>query len=114
MEKFEHRKLQEAIAYVKENIDYPFERIAQYLEGNKRDYHIGYVRVGSLFESFGIPKYKIISEEKSYQLLDRQDDNDEDNFHCLVYQEAMFEDCFSGYLLFPLKDGRYWMLSYEC
>lgn len=45
--------------------------------------------------------------------LKREGDNDEDNFHCFVDKKTVFKYCHFGYFLFPLKDGRYWMVHYE-
>lgn len=101
----------DAVAYVKRNIAYPFKHISAYFEDCFYTKHIGYVQVEEhpLLDKM---YYRVVGGEKCYPLLERQDD--ENAFHCLVWQKTEFEDCYSGYLLFPLKDGRYWMVDFEC
>lgn len=111
-EKSEKQQFLDAVAYVEKNIDYPFRYISEYLEDCFYTKHIGYVKVER--HNFSKNEYSIVDEDKPYPLFERQNDNSEYAFHCLVYQETMFEDCYHGYLLFPLKDGRYWMVGYEC
>jgi hypothetical protein len=45
----------------------------------------------------------------------RQDD--EDDYNDLVWQTNGgygAEDSYSGFLLFPLKNGKYWKIKYSC
>lgn len=118
----ESKKLLQAFKYVLKNIDYPSERIKEYLRDGD-NFHIGYCRVektnlkSNLYPNHDF--YKIIGDiegsERAINVnLMRQDDNMRDSFHCLVYQECQGEDCYSGYILFPLTDGRYWIVSFSC
>lgn len=110
--KSEKSQFLKAITYVEKNIDYPFRCISEYLEDCSYIRHIGYVQVER--HKFSKNKYSIVDEDKPCPLFERQDDNLENAFHCLVYQETLLEDYYYGYLLFPLKDGRYWMVGFEC
>ena len=53
-------------------------------------------------------------EDKLLYLL--QDENEIRGInHCCVWQTCgMMGDDFSGYLLFPLKDGKYFKINYSC
>lgn len=53
-------------------------------------------------------------EDKLLYLL--QDENEIRGInHCCVWQSCgMMGDDFSGYLLFPLKDGKYFKINYSC
>lgn len=118
----ESKKLLQAFKYVLQNINYPSERIKEYLrDGN--NFHVGFCSVvKSDYKSSWYPNhdfYKIVGDiEGSDRTINvyfmRQDDNDDDSFHSLVYQICEYEDSYSGYLLFPLKDGRYWITSFSC
>lgn len=112
--------LKENLQYVKQNIDYPFECIEEYLDCSNE--HIGYVRVlrDEQYREFGYSQYDfyvLCPEDQNrfgnYLHFMRQDDNEENNFHCLIYQVCgCCEDDYSGYLLFPLNNGMYWMISF--
>ena len=64
----------------------------------------------------GYPSYKFYiqkGEKPQYKYM-RQDDED---FHNLVWQTDGgygAEDSYSGFLLFPLKNGKYWKIKYTC
>lgn len=110
-EQIEKSKFLDAVNYVKKNIDYPFEYISEYLADCSYTKHIGYVKVERL--NFSKNEYSIVDEDKSYPLFERQNDNSENAFHCLVYQETTFEDDYRGYLLFPLKNNKYWLIYFN-
>ena len=41
--------------------------------------------------------------------------DEEGKFHNMVWQTTgCCEDDYSGYLLFPLNNGKYWKISYSC
>lgn len=114
-------KLLSAFKHVLNNIDYPSDKIKEYLrDGESR--HVGYCRVFEEedYKSCSYPGYKFYSvvkeDNQKYHipnLLMRQDDNKNDKFHCLVWQTCQFEDNYTGYLLFPLTDGTYWAVSFD-
>lgn len=104
------KEFSEAVSYVKSNIDYPFDKISGYPEYADTKEHSGYVYV---------EKYTLHGDTycavrgRPDLFLKREGDNDEDNFHCFVDKKTVFKYCHFGYFLFPLKDGRYWMVHYE-
>ena len=122
-QKQETDKLLAALKFVLGEIDYPPERIKEYLRDGD-NYHIGYCRVyeEENYKSPNYPDHKFYSvvdeDNKEYYIphfLMRQDDNSEDSFHCLVWQTTVCgEDDYEGYILFPLTDGRYWVVRFEC
>ena len=120
--KEEDEKLSTNIDIVKTKINYPFERIQEYLEDGYH-WHLGYVRVyeEKNYKSYSYPNHKhysVVDDDNVFNIpsyLMRQDDNDEDAFHSLVWQTVgMMGDDYSGFILFPLTDGTYWVLNYEC
>ena len=111
---------EEALKFVKENISYSFDYIEEILEGNNYWKSEGYTTVEiSHYKCSAYPNHTFYVEtniEKSLQYM-RQDDNDEDDYHNLVWQtDGYFGDDYSGYLLFPLSNGynQYWKISYSC
>lgn len=42
------------------------------------------------------------------------DVTDDDYCTYLVYQGGSFEDNYKGYVLLPMKDGKYWCFYYQC
>lgn len=57
-----------------------------------------------------------IVDDKDKLLYMKQDENDIRGVkHCYVWQMTGFcEDDYSGYCLYPLKDGKYFKISYSC
>jgi hypothetical protein len=57
-----------------------------------------------------------IKDDKDRLLYMKQDEEEIRGIdHCCVWQTVGYcEDDYSGYLLFPLKDGRYLKISYAC
>ncbi len=110
----------EAIEYVKTMIDYDFEFIDDYLDGNDWWRSIGYVEVEkSDYKNCFYPSHDFYIEKNVDKILHymRQDDNEENTFHSLVWQQDGgygAEDSYSGFVLFPLTDGRYWKIKFEC
>ena len=117
------KEYQTALEYFKNNIDYPFEEIEEVLEDDKL-YHIGYCKTERDFQykSWKYPShefYKLTEDSlkeypafryKRFMLQDKMPSGS----HNLVWQETLFEDCYHGYILLPLTDGRYWIVEYEC
>jgi len=108
------------IENVKSLIDYDFELIEEYLEDNDWWKHIGYVEViKSDYKNCFYPSYDFYIEkglEKTLHCM-RQDDSEDNTFHVLVYQTDGgygAEDSYFGYLLFPLTNGKYWKIQYQC
>jgi len=120
----EHQKQLELnsreIENVKTLIDYNFSFIEEYLEDNDWWNHSGYVEVElSDYKSCAYPSYDFYIEKgfKNVMHCMRQDDSEDDTFHCLVYQSDGgygAEDSYFGYLLFPLTNGKYWKIEYSC
>jgi hypothetical protein len=106
------RKNNAAVMFVKDNISYDFDLI----ELDDLDWqHIGYVEVEETDEKeSGYSDYKFYYEKGDRKLKYMRQD-DEGDYHNLVWQTVGYlGDDYSGYLLFPLKDGRYWKILYSC
>lgn len=104
---------------VKGKIDYKFSFIKNYIDDDESEYnhhrHEGFVKVELTDHKNGFyPNhkfYKIIDGDGLYYM--KQDDNDDNTFHCMVWQTVgSCEDDYSGWLLFPLTDGTYWKISF--
>ena len=125
----------EAIEYVKTMIDYDFENIEEYLDNNDWWRSMGYVEVEkSDYENGFYPSHDFYTEKVTIETFFnnttlplkepiispyymRQDDNNENTCHSLVWQQSGgygVEDSYSGFILFPLTDGRYWKIKFEC
>lgn len=117
------KEYQTALEYFKNNIDYPFDEIEEVLEADTLC-HIGYCDIerDHQYKSWEYPTHEFyrLTEDslkeypslryKRYMLQDKMPSGS----HNLVWQETLFEDCYHGYILLPLKDGRYWIVEYEC
>ena len=108
------------IENVKSLIDYDFSFIEEFLDGNDWWKHVGYVEVEKSDSKNGFyPNNDLYVEkdnEKSLYYM-HQDDSEENTFHSLVYQRDGGygnEDSYYGYLLFPLTNGKYWKIEYQC
>ena len=102
----------EAIEFVKNNIDYPFDLIDfSHLSSWE---HVGYVEVEESNYTNGFyPSYKFYQEIGKPEIQYMRQ-SDEGAFHELVYQKTgACEDDFYGYMLYSLKDGRYWKISFN-
>ena len=117
------KEYQTALEYFKNNIDYPFEEIEEVLEDDKL-YHIGYCDIERDHQykswEYSTHEFYLLTEDslKEYPALRYKrfmlQDKMPSGSHNLVWQETLFEDCYHGYILLPLKDGRYWIVEYEC
>ena len=117
------KEYQTALEYFKNNIDYPFDEIEEVLEADTLC-HIGYCDIerDHHYKSWEYPTHEFyrLTEDslkeypslryKRFMLQDKMPSGS----HNLVWQETLFEDCYHGYILLPLKDGRYWIVEYEC
>ena len=117
------KEYQTALEYFKNNIDYPFDEIEEVLEADTLC-HIGYCDIerDHQYKSWVYPTHEFyrLTEDslkeypslryKRFMLQDKMPSGS----HNLVWQETLFEDCYHGYILLPLKDGRYWIVEYEC
>jgi len=113
----------EAIEYVKTMIDYDFDNVEELLDGNDWWRSMGYVElIKSDYKNCFYPShdhYKEINPSKGMEHIEymRQDDSEFNTFHNLVYQRNGgygAEDSYSGFVLFPLTDGKYWKIKFEC
>ena len=120
-EEIEREKFVKALDYFKENIDYPFQlledndfELEDFFENNYS--HIGYCHIKEIEyrNAFhpNIKCYKIVEDDLNIdKVFERYDDVD---FHYLVYQTCGYlDDDYSGYLLFPMKDDKYWVVSFS-
>lgn len=105
----------EALEYVKNNINYPFKLITDSLEDITWNHH-NYVEViKSDYKSGMYPSYTFYKIKDDKEFIDYMRQDESDDFHYMVYQlVGYFGDDYSGYQLFPLKDGRYWKISFNC
>lgn len=131
--KEENDKLQNAFEYYKKNSLIPFDKIENFDEydelfdfENGDYFHIGYCTVEKSnykngfrpnAEYFKIKECEFENKDLAhysaqfYYFLKVY--HGERKFHTLVWQTTTCcEDDYSGYILFPIKDGRYWIVSF--
>jgi hypothetical protein len=109
------QKNKAALEFVAANINYPLEIITDILDEITWE-HEGYVKVEkSDYKNGFYPSYDFYTEQgdsKGYKYM-RQDDDGE--FHTMVWQTTgMSGDDYSGFMLFPLKNGDYWKINFSC
>lgn len=102
------------IEYVKNHIDYDFELIEEFLIDEWM--HESYVEVEETdYKSCAYPSYTFYKEKDNEKSLLYMKQDEEGKYHNMVWQTTGFcEDDYSGYLLFPLNNGKYWKISYSC
>lgn len=101
--------------YVLKNINYPKDLIEQYVEIDDWQ-HEGYVEKLKEIKKYNKTFYQIKDKKFNLKLpFNKQTDVENPKFYSLVWQTVGYcEDDYSGYLMFPLKDGRHWLISYSC
>lgn len=96
----------------KSKIDYAEYHFEDYIDENELSYneHIGYVDVSKI-KVGDKTRYVVVGEDNIYYTI--QDTSFAHNFHVLVYQTVGYcEDDYSGFILLPMKDGKYWKIRY--
>ena len=100
------------LEYVKNHIDYDFDLIEEFLMDDWM--HDSYVEVEETDYKNGFyPSYTFYKEKVNEKSLLYMKQDEEGKYHNMVWQTDI-EDDYSGFLLFPLNDGRYWKISYSC
>lgn len=121
----EKARFEGALNIYKENCIIPFEEtedleIMEFYGGDF--YHIGYCTVIESAYKHPSKKNAEYFEIKDVEgevpdgirhlIFEKQDESE--NFHVLIWQTAgRLEDDYSGYVLYPMKDGRYWIVKYD-
>ncbi len=133
MEKAEREKFEKALEYFRENGIYKGEfetSVKEWLLSDMDNQHVGYVDAIHIpeekntgFRWSPTERFFRLSDEsaKEYPKLSKmlfseqvEDVDDDTSFTYLVHQWCYFEDDYRGYLLLPLKDGRFWLIFYVC
>lgn len=102
------------LEFVKANINYDFNLMSEMLEDTWS--HIGYFEMEkSNYKSGAYPSYDFYREKDNPKSLEYMRQDDDGEYHNLVWQTVgCCGDDFSGFLLFPLSNGKYWKISFEC
>lgn len=128
----EREKFVNALGYFRENGIYKgdFETSVYEWLSDMETQHIGYVdavhvpeekNTGFRWSPTG--RFFRLTEEsaKEYPDLKKmlfseqvEDVDNDSSFTYLVHQWCYFEDDYRGYILLPLRDGRYWLIFYIC
>lgn len=127
-EKKDKEMFDKAFSYYQKHSLFPFETIkdSEMLDFEYGTYsHIGYCTIKKIdYKNCFYPKNdfyvitqiygnKDIKEISTHKFM-MQNDDIKEGFHNLVWQTCGYcEDDYSGYLLFPLNDGRYWLISFN-
>lgn len=120
-------KNNDALETIKTLIDYPLHLITDTLQNDLTSWvHCAFVQVEkSDYKSSSYPGYEF------YNVICSESETDEDiklakklsfmkqdvegKYHNMVWQQTgCCEDDYSGYLLFPLNNGTYWMIFFDC
>lgn len=117
----EEKKFENALEYYKEHCIVPFEQTEDvgnldFENGTFR--HIGYCTVvktdykNCFYPSGEYFKVDKNETEESFKTLNFIK-VEEEGFHTLVWQTVgICGDDYSGYILYPMNDGRYWVVSF--
>lgn len=122
--KNENEKMNQAFEFYKKNCIIPFSQIKDLdvLDFSDVDfYHNGYCTVEKRdvknpwrksAEYFEVKQVEGDIEDR-FKLLTFEKQEYTRKFHVLVYQTlGCCEDDYSGYIIFPMKDGRYWIVRF--
>lgn len=52
--------------------------------------------------------------QKQHESFESWDSDEKYEFDIYIHQTTVMEDSYYGYMCLPLKDGRYWLVYYEC
>lgn len=122
--KTENDKFEKALKLYKENCIVSFENIkdldiVDFTDGDF--YHIGYCTVKrhkvkngkkTIREIFEVKDCENDIKEKIEDLLfEKQWETD--NFYVLIYQIDGYCESYSGYILFPMKNNKYWIVNFN-
>lgn len=128
----EKEKFNTALDYYKENCIIPFEETEdlEIMDFESGDFfHVGYCEVIKTdYKNLWYPNaeyYKIVnfkSEEEEEEKINSKDRfksfnfqkvKESNDFYSLVWQQTgCCEDDYSGYILFPMKDNKYWVVNF--
>lgn len=123
--KEERSKFEKALEVYKDNCIVPFEDIEELDVMNFEDgdfYHTGYCTVSKReYKNEQKPKREIfeikdfegdVKEDFKFILFEKQWETE--GFYILLFQTVgCCGDDYSGYILFPMKDGRYWIVNFS-
>jgi hypothetical protein len=129
-ERAEKAKFQQALEYFRENGIYKgnFDQSVadEFFGSNLYNQHIGYVNIELLpdvkntaFRWCSTDRYHRLSLESQKEFPElkgkvfSEEVDDDECFTYYVCQRCEFEDYFYGYILLPLKDGRFWMTYFS-
>lgn len=113
--------------YIKNRADgQPAKAMREFLDGNIHNIHVGYVKVNEYDDNGAYARLTGWYNKKLYR-VDVEDtkqlpelegltftEESDDEYSCrkpiryLCWQRCEWVDDFRGYLLFPMKDGKYW------
>lgn len=127
-EKNENEKFREHLKYYITNRkpSQPVKALKEFLNGNMVNQHIGYVNV-SEYDDNGEFRRRTGWDTKLYRATEdslkevagltftaeTDDDYGRKPIEYLCWQKCEWEDDYRGYLLFPMKDGRYWCVYFQ-
>lgn len=122
--KEERNKFENALNLYKENCIVSFDEIKELDIMNFNDgyfYHIGYCTVIKHEYKNGKKPTREIFEVKDCEnelkeeiedlLFEKQWETD--NFYILLYQVEGYREDYSGYILFPMKNNKYWVVNFN-
>ena len=104
-----------ALEFVKQNIDYDIEILElDCMSWN----HIDYIEIEKTdYKSCAYPNsnYYIEKGNSSIKYLEYFEDCNNKKIQILIYQTCGYTgDDYSGFLLYPLTNNKYWKISFEC
>lgn len=118
------RQYRKALKFYKRNVSFNINELKRededaclfHMEEDGFVRHIGYCNVEKV-ERHGKTCYHLVEEDAERYNMRMYFDKQSEckcGYHELCFQMSNFEDCYNGYMLFPMKDGRYWVVEYEC
>lgn len=118
------KEYKKALRFYKKNISFDIKKLRRededvclfHIEEDGFVKHIGYCNVEEFILN-GKAYYKLTREDlEKYNICGKFEKQSvlKCGYHELCLQWCDFEDSYHGYMLFPMKDGRYWIVYYEC
>lgn len=123
LNKKNHKEFLKALKFYKKHINFSLKNddfedsiLNDTNEEGGRYSHIGYCNVEKVIKN-GRTFYKLIDDDRQkYNInvyFERQENKD-CGYHELVWQTAGYSgDDYEGYILFPMNDGRYWIVEFR-
>ena len=85
------------------------------MENENNPFYIENDRIRAFAQDYVPHSMKYFQKQhETFTEYDEWDTDTKHEFDIYIQQTTVMEDSFNGYMCLPLKDGRYWLVYYEC